>query len=983
MVSMISLYQTFYKEYSAKYGIKTCILLMVGKFYELYDFVDANGETTTSIRSAVERMNIALKEESNKGPSGETLLKAGIPEQTLHKFSQVLSQEGWTIVVVDQIKDASDNVIDRKVSRIISPGTHVEIGGRGRTTVAGMYYECSEGNKGTYGISVFDISTGDIFSLETKSICEIVHMVQVYNVKEIVYKGPDDPSVRALPATVHLSKPLEPAFSSPLFREEFFQSMFRKSLLPICQALSLPFPRRPVLEKGLCTLLQFVQEHFPASVASTQAQGQVQILRHLLHTPSTYLQVNNNVLEQVNYINKDGQSILTLLEKTRSAIGSRALRERMLRPITDEAQLEQRWSDIEWATRMRTDPETNTKITIDRDLKGLYDLPRIHTRISAGTPAAADILQLFQSYTHVECLLDSLEETPLACPSALAAKIRDFRQLFTNTFDERKAMARDAGESLGFLTKEAGPETALLEKKEMEITSSWLTTWNTFCKLVCVSSDDCTFQKKGDGDIQFECPRSIAKMVVPSAASTVCPIKGLSCEVKKSGPLIVSCPQLSACIAKLHDVHRSIEISLRKELYTSCDLLWSSLETIQQDWMEWLGYVDCTVTLAAVAIEHAWVRPTISTRLDIKGLRHPLIETARTRIAYVKHDVVLGQESGAKGWLLYGVNASGKSSLMKAVGIAVLLAQAGSFVPADSMTLQPYRSVYSRIWSHDNLWAGLSSFAVEVGELRDILEGASDRSLVLGDEVCSGTESVSATSLVATTLEHLDAKGSHFIFATHLHDLLKVDGFLPRPGISVFHLRVIRTLEGKLIYDRTLQPGSGSSTYGLEVARAMGLPYAFMERACEIRKMIGGEGLQMQQSAWNSDIFKKSCELCHSAIARNLDVHHIQHRVNGGDNSPRNLIVVCNSCHDKHHAGELEIPPLQQTSEGPERISLASKGGDTKSQSQSNRTVEEMEAIQSALHVYKGRPPERISAALQLDGVSITIAELKRFIRKT
>ena len=84
-------YSTFYKEYSAKYGPKTCILLMVGKFYELYDFVDANGETTTSIRSAVERMNIALKEETNKGPHGETMLKAGIPEQTLHKFSQVQS----------------------------------------------------------------------------------------------------------------------------------------------------------------------------------------------------------------------------------------------------------------------------------------------------------------------------------------------------------------------------------------------------------------------------------------------------------------------------------------------------------------------------------------------------------------------------------------------------------------------------------------------------------------------------------------------------------------------------------------------------------------------------------------------------------------------------------------------------------------------------------------------------------------------------
>ena len=973
---MITLYQTFYKEYSAKYGPKTCILLMVGKFYELYDFVDANGETTTSIRSAVERMNIALKEESNKGPHGETLLKAGIPEQTLHKFSQVLSQEGWTIVVVDQKKDESDNVVDRVVSRIISPGTHFEIATRDRTTVAGIYGE------GTYGISVYDISTGDVFSLETKSMGDIVHMLQVYNVKEIVYKGELAEGISALPATVHISKtPLDAAFSSPLFREEFFQSAFqKKTLLPICQALSLPFPRQPVLEKGLCTLLQFVQEHFPS-------QGNLQILRHFLHTPGQYLQVNNNVLEQVNYITKDGQqSVLHLLEKARSAIGARALRERMLRPITSDLDLERRWSDVEWATRIRTDPnESSKKYTIDRDLKGLYDLPRIHARLSAGSPSASDVLQLFQSYTHVECLMDELEETPLACPLALAAKIRQFRQLFTVTFDERKAQARENGESLGFLTKEAGPETAEIEKKRMEMYSSWMTMWHTFCKGACISSEGCEMQKKSDGDLQFECPRGIAKALAAASASPS--IKGLTWELKKSGPLIITCPALTACIEKLHEMNRRMDVCLRKELYGACDLLWTELEPIQLEWMEWIGYVDCTITLAAVAVENTWVRPSIGQNLDIQGLRHPLIESSRTRIAYVKHDVRLGNakrgaepEAKANGWLLYGVNASGKSSLMKAVGISVLLAQAGSFVPADRMTIRPYTSVYSRIWSHDNLWAGLSSFAVEIGELRGILEGATDRSLILGDEVCSGTESISATALVASTLEHLDATGSHFIFATHLHDLLKVEGFLPRPGISVFHLRVIRTLEGKLIYDRTLQSGSGSSTYGLEVAKAMGLPFHFIERACAIRKMIGGEDIV--QSSWNSDIYKRECEMCHSTIAKNLDVHHIEHREDGGDNSARNLIVVCETCHVKHHAGQLEIPPLQQTSEGPERISLSAMTS-VKKEKGSERSLEEMETIQTALHTFKGRPPERISAALQLDGVNITIAELKKFIRKT
>jgi DNA mismatch repair protein MutS len=317
------------------------------------------------------------------------------------------------------------------------------------------------------------------------------------------------------------------------------------------------------------------------------------------------------------------------------------------------------------------------------------------------------------------------------------------------------------------------------------------------------------------------------------------------------------------------------------------------------------------------------------------------------------------------------------------------------------MSINPYDAAFSRIWSQDNIWAGLSSFAVEVGELRDILNLATNKSLVLGDEVCSGTESESATSLVAATLEHLEQKGTNFMFATHLHDLLKVPGF-QRPKISVWHLRVIRTPDNKLIYDRTLQPGRGSSSYGLDVAKAMGLPYELMTRAYEIRRSLAGSvsADKAPKSSWNTLIQRAECENCHSKFTPGLEVHHIEERAKGGNNHIRNLAVLCASCHDKHHSGELHIHPLTQTSEGLERAEspgsqegspiLGSEGksygleqfsykGKQTAAKKELWTVEQMETIRATMNEFKGRPNTRIASELQLQhGIIITPAQLSR-----
>jgi hypothetical protein len=234
------------------------------------------------------------------------------------------------------------------------------------------------------------------------------------------------------------------------------------------------------------------------------------------------------------------------------------------------------------------------------------------------------------------------------------------------------------------------------------------------------------------------------------------------------------------------------------------------------------------------------------------------------------------------------------------------------------------------------------------------------------------------------------------MFATHLHDLMKVPGLCSQAkALKVWHLRVITTLDGKLIYDRTLQPGSGKSTYGLEVAKAMGLPTDLMLRAYAIRRHLGGEvsADEAPKSAWNALIRRETCEHCNNSFVRGLEVHHIHERANGGGNSLRNLAVLCDACHDKHHANEITIAPLTQTSEGLERFSYTGPSASASASVNAEkavkadkgaRSVDEMETIKSTALKFKGRPLARISAALQEEHhIQITPAALKRLITRS
>jgi DNA mismatch repair protein MutS len=366
---------------------------------------------------------------------------------------------------------------------------------------------------------------------------------------------------------------------------------------------------------------------------------------------------------------------------------------------------------------------------------------------------------------------------------------------------------------------------------------------------------------------------------------------------------------------------------------------------------KFVGNMDLFKSNAKTAMLYGYHRPTIDTDLSnndninnngsyliAKQIRHPIIERIQTNLEYVTNDISLGvhnknqetlenQETSKKnGMLLFGTNASGKSSLMKAIGINIIMAQSGMYVAASDFKFKPYTQLFTRINNNDNIFKGESSFAVEMSELRSILKRCDSKSLILGDELCSGTESVSAQSIFAASVIRLVAKNTNFIFATHLHELCRMEKIVNLENIDMFHLKVIYDPATEtLVYDRKLEPGSGPAIYGLEVCKAMDMDPEFLEEAQEIRRQLMNQSknlLDTRKSHFNADIFVDVCRVCQ---AKAEDVHHIKFQCTADDNNmigninkdtESNLVPLCKKCHDAVHNGNLRIDGYLQTSEG-------------------------------------------------------------------
>jgi DNA mismatch repair protein MutS len=249
------------------------------------------------------------------------------------------------------------------------------------------------------------------------------------------------------------------------------------------------------------------------------------------------------------------------------------------------------------------------------------------------------------------------------------------------------------------------------------------------------------------------------------------------------------------------------------------------------------------------------------------------------------------------------------------------------YVPSSKFVYYPYDHIMTRICGNDNIYKGMSSFVVEMTELRNILQRANNNSLIIGDEICCGTEPISGVCIVSSAINELINKKASFIFTSHLHELTSISIIKDKIGseLNVYHMH-IEVIDGKIIYERKLKEGQGSSIYGIDVCKSLDMPLSFIKNTEIIKKEIQGINdtiINTKKSNYNSDIFIDICEIC--KINKGKETHHINYQINADKdgkfsnfhkNQNHNLVCICDECHKKEHNGEIGIIGYKQTSEG-------------------------------------------------------------------
>jgi DNA mismatch repair protein MutS len=355
----------------------------------------------------------------------------------------------------------------------------------------------------------------------------------------------------------------------------------------------------------------------------------------------------------------------------------------------------------------------------------------------------------------------------------------------------------------------------------------------------------------------------------------------------------------------------------------------TSLETI----INFITIIDVAYAKTNLAKKYNYCKPSIvegdKSFINAKKLRHCLIEHLQNDEIYVTNDIVIGNGE-VDGILLYGTNAVGKTSLIRALGISLIMAQSGLYVPCSEFIYKPYSYIFTRILGNDNIFKGLSTFAVEMSELRTILRLANENSLILGDELCSGTENTSAVSIFVAGIQQLHKYKSSFIFATHLHEIVNYSEITSLDSVVLKHMEVFYDKEKDLlIYDRKLKDGPGNSMYGLEVCKSLSLSADFLQAAYDIRMKYHPESdslLSLKTSRYNSKKIMGLCEKCGKNMG--TEVHHLQPQkeANSGGiinnestfhkNHLANLFTLCEECHQDFHKKGVNACKKIKTSKG-------------------------------------------------------------------
>ena len=897
-------------EYRKKYGEKTLILIQVGSFFELYS-INENCSFMNKIGDicnlTITRKNKTIREIGKNNP-----LMTGFPIHSIQKFIQILLNHQFTIVLIEQTTPPPNP--QRKITEIISPSTNINNNIRNGNYILVYYFEEVNGFL-IVGISGVDLTTGKSFVYEIGSnkkdpqltLDECYRILSVYNPTEvlIISDGINDEYKNKINDIININCLIHRKFEDYEllsymkkldYQKKILEKSFKNSsMLSIIEFLNLEKMTIGIL--SFCSLLQFAYEHNADIIKELNIPEVLEKSNKLLLEYNSAIQLN-----LISY-NSNDKTLMEILNRTSTAFGSRGFKERLLNPINDKNELNRRYEKIEELLK-----DNKFKLVIKK-LNNINDLERIRRKILLKKINPHEWNGFINSLEYaIEAfdILDIKNETSLLIQSFSHLNLDEcskynINDIKSNIFKEGYSIEID----------ELMEDYKNQLKKIDEIVDKISRIDDTSCKI-----------EYNDKDGYFI---SITKKRFETALK-----KDKSFMTKFDKRLTTNNNSYKLTSADINEAstiieRRQEEIS-KKVIYKYQEFL-SNISKNQIDILikiiDELTELDISCCNARNAFDFCYYRPIIKdggSYLNAENLRHPIIERLMTNVEYVGNDINLNQD----GILLYGINSSGKSSLMKAVGLSIIMSQAGMFVPATLFEFSPYNHIFTRICGNDDIYRGMSSFVVEMTELRNILQRADENSLVIGDEICCGTEITSAVAIVSSAINELIKKKSSFIFTSHLHDLPTIS-IIKDKNLRIYHIH-IEIVDDKIIYERKLKEGQGSNIYGIDVCGSLDMPNDFMKNAEIVRKEITGLDVNLmntKKSNYKSSIFMDMCQVCKEKPAK--ETHHINYQINADDNgkfsnfdknTPHNLINVCEECHLKEHKGEIGIIGYKQTSKG-------------------------------------------------------------------
>ena len=806
------------------------VFFRLGDFYETFD---------EDAKVASRELDVVLT--SREMGKGQRVPMAGIPHHALDNYLAKLINRGHKVAICEQLTPPGKGLVERDVIRVVTPGTVVEpnlLDSKSNNYLASLVIESLEA-----GIAYVDISTSEFATTQLPAERVMPELERLQPSEVLI---PEDAQNYAqLPLTI-----------SRLDDYWFDMEIAQEALLEHFGVATLEgygCARLPLAIRAAGALIHYVKE--------TQKETLPQLSKLATYSTDSFMTLDGQTIRNLELFQggrwgETGHSLLSVIDLSKTAMGGRLLKNWLGHPLMDLAILNRRQEAVDWFHQ--ESPARQKAISL---LSDIADLERLVNRVSSGRVMPRELITLRSSLEKVPDLKAAMADgdaiTWLSvelkpCPDivdlisrAIADKPGDLEQGgvikegFSSELDEIRRKSRQAKQYLASLEQR--------EKNRTGIKSLKVGYNRVFGYYIEVSR----------ANLSLVPPDYIRKQTLAEAERFFTP------ELKEYESLILNAQE------KIADLETTIFRQLCQQIGAVGAQILTTARAIAQ--------IDALSNLAEVAVRHVYVKPTLTNDdvIDIKGGRHPIVEQSIGSDNFIPNDAYLCNKDNQL-IILTGPNMSGKSTYLRQVILIILLAQIGSFVPADSANIGIVDRIFTRIGAQEDLAAGQSTFMVEMTEAANILNNATPRSFIILDEIGRGTSTYDGLSIawaVAEFIHNHPELGAKTLFATHYHELVDLADILPR--VKNFNVAVAE--EGdKVIFLHKIIPGGTDRSYGIHVAQLAGLPRSVIVRAQEVLAELESHAFKKgkvprRKAALQIPLFQRDSLLTHEISRLDID----------------------------------------------------------------------------------------------------------------